>query len=469
MQIVSALSLPAAELVGNPQFSYFSFVYRRPTNFSTEFVTVAFDGTTRLDFGAANTFVVAGVPRLGDLLMTVYLSFELPDVYSDDDTRFRWVDKVACALVTEVRVKVGGQLIERFSGAWMDVRSELALTASQRAVHDRLTGNVAALSAPSTSTWEGGGVVAVQNNDFVYAPYPAGDRQARRPSIRGRRVYLPLPLWFSRSPGHALPLVALQCAPVEIDVDVRPWSALYQLWDRFSGRYYAPDQYPVGRVTADGNYANTTTPQLGAFLEQAVLGSGSVDLRASLECEFAFLAPDERTSVATVPRTIMIETTRTVSQTGLVGATTQDLVIAEPTRELVWVYRRTDALRNNEHTNVTAASPPDYAQPPLQTATLLLNGIARMDAKPGAFFDTLQPLQYHVGACRPGVNVWCFALAPDRPAPSGFIDLTAFHRVQLQALLAPLPPGETYTMDLFAVTHNFLTVANGAAGLKFVA
>ena len=467
MQITSALSLPAAELVGNPQFSYYSFVYRRPTNFSSEFVTVAFDGTTRLDFGTANTFVVSNVPRIGDLLANVYLSFELPDVFADDTTRFRWVDKVACALISEVRVKVGGQLIERFPGEWIDVRSELTCTAAQRAGHDRLAGNVAALTSPTSST----SLVQVTNNDLVYAPYPAGDREARPPvpSICGRRVWLPIPLWFTRSPGHALPLIALQGAPVEIDVDVRPWSALYQLWDRFSERFYAPNQYPVGQSTPDGYYTNTTTPQLGAFLQTPELGTGSLDLHAHLECEFVFLGAGERESVATIPRTIMIETARPLRQMGLVGSTAgEPLVITEPTRELVWIYRRTDALMNNEFTNVTAASPPDYDQPALLTATLLLNGIARMDAKPGVFFDTLQPLQYHASTPRSGVHVWSFALAPDRPSPSGFIDMTSFHRVQLQVQLAPLPATETFTMDLFAVTHNFLTVANGVAGLKYM-
>ena len=464
MQIVAPLSLPASEIVGNPQFSYFSFVYRRPTNFSTEFVTVAFDGTTRLDYGTANTFIVANVPRVGDLMMTVYLSFTLPDIYADDTTRFRWVDKVACALISEVRIKVGGQIIERFPGSWLDLNSELALSATQRAGHDRLSGNVPSFTAPAATT----GLAQIQNNDITYAPYPAGDRANRVPSIRGRQLWIPLPVWFSRTPGHALPLIALQGAPVEIDVDVRPWNALYQLWDQFSERFCSPNNYPVGEHTIDGAFVNTTTPQLGAFLEQPVYGSGSVDLLANLECEYAFLGAGERESVATVPRTIMIDVVRpTVSQTGLSGSTNQDLVIVEPTRELVWMFRRTDALLNNDYTNTTAAQPADDNQPALLTATLLLDGIARMDAKPGAFFDTLQPLQYHVGVPRPGVHVWSFALAPDKPVPSGFLDLTGFHRVQLQITLAPLPSPESFQLDLFALTHNFLTVANGVAGLKF--
>lgn len=471
-QIAAALSPPALDLVGNPQFTNFSFVYKRPTNFSTEFVAVPFDGSTRLDYGAPNTLVVSTLPRQGDLLLNAYLSFELPDIYADDASRFQWIDKVACYLVREVRVKVGGQIIERMPGEWIDVQSELTTPADKRVLWDRLTGNVPALTSPTAPN----NTVEVQNNELSYSPYPVGDRAARKPSIRGRRVYLPLPLWFSKTPGHALPLIALQGAPVEIDVDVRPWSELYVLWDAFSRRFYAPQLYPAGQATADGMYANTTTPGIGAFLETPQTGTVSIDLRAQLECEFGFLDAAERTSLALTPRTMLIETVTPVRMTGLSGTCTQELLVSEPTRELVWMFRRVDALLNNEFTNLTASVPADEGCPAMLTATLLLNGAMRMEPKPAAFFDTLQPLQHHSGASRPGIHAWSFALSPERPTPSGFIDLTSFERVALQVALAPTTgaratlagAGAQYQLDLFAVTHNFLTTMNGVGGKKYV-
>jgi len=470
-QIAATLSPPAFDIVGNPQYTAFSFVYKRPTNFATEFITVPFDGSTRLDYYAANTLVVSTLPRQGDLLLNVYLSFQLPDIYADDTTRFQWIDKVACYLVREVRVKVGGQIIERMPGEWIDVASELTTPADKRALWDRLTGNVPALTRPAALN----NTVEVQNNELTYSPYPVGDRATLTPSIRGRRVYLPLPLWFTKTPGHALPLVALQGAPVEIDVDVRPWSELYVLWDAFSRRYYAPQLYPAGQATADGMYANTTAPGLGAFLEPPQTGTVALDLNAQLECEFGFLDTVERTSLALTPRTMLIETVTPVRVTGMAGTSTQDVVLAEPCKELVWIFRRADALLNNEFTNLTARVPADDGSPAMLTATLLLNGSTRMEAKPAAFFDTLQPLRFHSGASRPGIHVWSFALAPERPTPSGFLDFAAFERASLQVALAPTVgagaaasgPGSEYQLDLFAVSQNFLTVLNGVAGKKY--
>ena len=473
-QIAAALSPPAMDMVGQPQYTNFSFVYKRPTNFSTEFISVPFDGSTRLAYNVANTLVVSTLPRQGDLLLNAYLSFDLPAIYADDTSRFQWIDKVACYLISEVRVKIGGQIIERLPGEWIDVHSELTTPADKRALWDRLTGNVPALTSPTAPD----NTVAVQNNELTYSPYPVGSRATLTPSIRGRRVYLPLPLWFTKTPGHALPLIALQGAPVEIDVDVRPWSQLYTLWDAFSRRFYSPLLYPAGKATPDGQYVNAADPGIGAFIEVPQVGTTSIDLNAQLECEFGFLDAAERTSLAVSPRTMLIETVVPVRMTGLIGGsvTTQELLISEPTKELVWMFRRADALLNNEYTNLTARLPADVEYPAMLTATLLLNGSARMDAKPAAFFDTLQPLQHHSGASRKGIHVWSFALAPERPVPSGFIDMTSFERVALQVALATTSgagattsgAGAQYQLDLFAVTHNFLTVINGMAGKKYV-
>lgn len=468
-EVEKALSPPAITMVGNPQFSYFSFVYRKPTKFATQFVSVPFDTAsgTALPYYGTKTLTVNSLSRVGDLLLGAHLYFELPDVYADDTTRFQWVDKVGTTLVQEVRVSVGGQLIERIPGEWIDVWSELTHTPAQRATLDRLTGNVSFLKAPVSRT----NAISVRNNEFIYATYPVGDRASGQPSIRGRKVYVPLPVWFSRTPGHALPLIALQGAPVKIEIDVRPWSQLYRLWDQFTEAYYAPERYPVGRESADGMYRNTAAPQLYAFMEAPDPSRSAVDLRAHLECEFGFLGVGERNAVAATSRDTLIETVVSTRMTGLLGGTgtvSVPLPFNEPTKELVWILRREDAIANNDVTNLTAAMPPSDDAPALQSATLFLNSQERMDYKDAAFFDALQPLLYHAGSPRSGVHVWSFALTPEKMTPSGFLDLASFKTAELRLNLSPLPDGGTYRLDVFATTLNFLTVINGSANKKYV-
>ncbi len=63
-------------LTGNPQLTFFKFVYRRYTNFAIESMPMYFDGTP--NFGQR---IVCTVPRRGDLLGQVFLDVTLPAIY----------------------------------------------------------------------------------------------------------------------------------------------------------------------------------------------------------------------------------------------------------------------------------------------------------------------------------------------------------------------------------------------------
>ena len=466
LSIVTGLSAPMLKVVGNPQFSYFSQVYRRPTNFATEFVKVNFDGNTAISQSSGGTLTVSTLPRYGDLLLNCYFSFVLPDIYSSDTARFQWVKKVGFYLIQEVRVMVSGQVIERFPGEWLDVRSELFLSSDKRVVLDRMTGNSQDVVNPVSLN----STVIVQNNRLNLEPYPVGTRGGT-PSISGRRLRVPLPLWFSRTSGSALPLVAMSAMPVQIEVDVRPWSELYQLWDGAKRAFFSPATYKTGqRINTTSLDTNLTDVGLGQFLDPVQGGGAVVDLQAQLECEFGFLDTTERVSVATNAANTMIETCVPARLVGInQGSSTQSLTYSEPTKELVWIVRRSDALLNNEYTNLSNSSPEDGATVCMKEATLLLNNQTRMEAKDAAFFDSLQPLQYHTGAPRRGINVWSFALHPENFAPSGVLDMGGFSSVKLQLVLdQPGSGGVTYQVDVFAVTVNFLNVLGGMAGKQFV-
>ena len=89
------------------------------------------------------------------------------------------------ALVKQVEVEIGGQLIDRQYGEWMDVWSELSTPAGKRLGYDEMVLNTAATT-------------------------PNGNQ----------KLDVPLMFWFNRNPGLALPLIALQYHEVKINLDV---------------------------------------------------------------------------------------------------------------------------------------------------------------------------------------------------------------------------------------------------------
>ena len=70
------------------------------------------------------------------------------------------------------------------------------------------------------------------------------------PSIRGRRIYVPLHFWFSYSTKVALPLVCLQYSEVVIDITLRPIRELFTIND-------------VSKTLQDGFIRDKIAPDFG--------------------------------------------------------------------------------------------------------------------------------------------------------------------------------------------------------------
>ena len=160
-------------LTGNPQITFFKVVYRRHTNFSMECIVQTFNGTNSI--GTSGSTGTVTVSRNGDLLHKVYLR-------CDQDT----TDGVSGdQLVSEVRLEIGGQEIDKQTREWLQVSAELTTTESKAAGYKYLTGGF--------------------SNTLVSA---GGTSQ--------QSIMVPLQFWFCRNPGLALPLIALQYHEVKI-------------------------------------------------------------------------------------------------------------------------------------------------------------------------------------------------------------------------------------------------------------
>ncbi len=182
-------------LIGNPQMTYFKAVYKRHTNFVRESIQGAFDGTQ--DFGNR---IVWRIPQSGDLVNTVLLEIDLPELTatgSDTQNTISYIPNIGQAIIEYVELKIGGQTIDKQYGDWMYIWNELTKTDEKKRALYEMT-----KSEP-------------RNGPFT--------------------CYVPLQLWFCRNIGNALPLVALQYHPVDIEIVLRPLNQLYYFGQ---ARYY---------------------------------------------------------------------------------------------------------------------------------------------------------------------------------------------------------------------------------------
>jgi hypothetical protein len=150
-------------LTGNPQITFFKVVYRRHTNFAMEAVEQTINGTV----GSSGAKVTATIARNGDLLGRMWLELTTAATTHDNEGH---------AAIDFVELEIGGQLIDKQYGDWMEIWSQLTHDSASRTKLGRLLGST------------------------------------------GSYAYVPLQFWFCRNPGLALPLIALQYHEVKLSI-----------------------------------------------------------------------------------------------------------------------------------------------------------------------------------------------------------------------------------------------------------
>jgi len=178
-------------LTGNPQITFFKVVYRRHTNFAVESIEQTFNGSA--DFGKR---VTATISRNGDLIQQMYLELSLPLATTDSG---KWTYGVGNAIVQKAEIEIGGQLIDRHYGEWMNIWTELSTPAGKRDGYDNMVGNA------TSDVGQIGGL--------------SSDAAAKK-------LYVPFQFWFNRNPGLALPLIALQYHEVKLNLELRQLTEL---------------------------------------------------------------------------------------------------------------------------------------------------------------------------------------------------------------------------------------------------
>jgi hypothetical protein len=191
MQLV-AYGAQDVYLTGNPQITFFKVVYRRHTNFAMETIEHTLSGTP--DFGRRASVTII---RNGDLASRLYLKVRVSDVDQPGFTgEFAWVRRLGHALLKSAEIDIGGSRIDRHYGVWLDVWYELTHSTDQERGYSAMIGDV-----PELTRLEGirAGTAGRIKDEYT--------------------IYIPLPFWFCRNTGLALPLIALQYHEVRLHLE----------------------------------------------------------------------------------------------------------------------------------------------------------------------------------------------------------------------------------------------------------
>jgi hypothetical protein len=332
-------------LTGNPQITFFKVVYRRHTNFSMEAIEQTLNGTYAVSSRQTST-----ISRNGDLVKGLWWE---NTVATNQDFNLA---NPGYTQFDNIELEIGGQRIDKLTGNYMAAWAELT--------QPNPTGlSVASNAAIANGTW-----TLFQKMALAGGVTDGGNTMA----AVGVHC-IPVPFWFCRNAGLALPLIALQYHEVKVNVT----------W---------------GSAVRTGTFAQ---PKLYA--------------------DYVYLDTEERRRFAQVSHEYLIEQVQHQSQS---SASTHELNFNHPVKELIWTGAVTDGL-------------PATIGASTVTYQLKLNGHDRFSARPVQYFTRAQVWEHHTGyggvSTLDSIGVYSFALKPEEHQPSGTCNFSRIDNAQLVA------------------------------------
>ena len=195
-------------LTGQPQITFWKSVYRRHTNFAIESILLTPNDPPNLD-----TRIVVPITRNADLLKRIWIQVDpyliYPEPNADVDLTTIANDFCHC-IFKQLEFEIGGQIIDRIYSTWLSIWRDL----SQDNPYGGTGGTLPDGSRDLTQCTSGYNRMAYTNSGLAlsvgttYASFNKANTEC----------YVPLPFWFCKNAGLALPLVALQYHDVNLNI-----------------------------------------------------------------------------------------------------------------------------------------------------------------------------------------------------------------------------------------------------------
>lgn len=389
------------------------------------------------------------ISRAADYLLHTWLRLVIPEVVLlqgnqfGNDGRLRWTRNFMHNLIREVCISFNDLVAARFDNYHLDFWSAFTVPASKRVGYDNMIGNV----------------------DSLVAPHAVGV------GLREQALNLPLPFFFSRDSGIALPTAALPYNEMKITFNFRNWNELLIL-----------DNSANPAATN-----NTVVPIVGTDIAAAP------ELTAvQVWADYSIVSNEERKRMACAPRDILIEQIQTAPRQTFSPATNSspcyDIRFSHAVKALFFGVRNT--THSNVWSNYTTASPVpgpqvvNYDPPnrfdPIAHTSLIYENTNRISQMGSDYFSLVNPW-YHAPTIptETGYHLYSYSLSFFQIDPMGSTNYGKLTNVSIApaaspaAMIAANGTGgpnsgadypQTFEFIVTAVNNNIVRISGGALG-----
>jgi len=346
-------------LNGNPKKTFFKATYNKHTNFGLQKFRIDFEGNRVLDYNSP-TVLDFKIPRYADMLHDTYICINLPDIYSPIkylDTpvdgnqlvpyEFKWIQEIGAYMIREIEIHSGGVCLSRYTGEYLSCLKERDYTKEKKELWNKMTGNIPELHSPEYSN---GRVNIYPNSQFL-------NDSGVEPSIRGRKLYIPLDAFFCDSSKLAIPLVAIQYQEISIKITFEATKNLYTI------NNVNDVQFSSGISYRAAPNPNIEEHQLWRFIQPPADIKASTTLYNKTKNDwnsdihlistYVFLDKEEQRIMAQNSHNILMKQIYTYSFLDMAGSKIVDVESKDLVANWMWRFRRSDAFQRNEWNNYT--------------------------------------------------------------------------------------------------------------------
>ena len=377
------------------------------------------------------------ISRAGDYLLHTWLRVEIPAIKLQDSNSYsvRWCQNLMHNLVREATITFNDLIAARFDSYHLDFWSAFTVPAGKRCGYKNMIGDFDDMNNG--------------NNDG---------------SIPATTLNLPLPFFFTRDSGVALPTAALPYNEMRINFQFRSLDELLIVTDNSK----ATDGTEEQRVKVASDYIEGT-PNIA---------------RSQVWANYAIVSNEERKRMACAPRNILIEQVQTINSSTYEPSsrTNFDIRFAHAIKVLFF------AVRNNTHgaewSNYKVYSPltdstgnTDFehkAVDPIKQTSLVYENTNRLAQMGSDYFSLVNPY-YHAPFVpqETGYHMYSYSLDFCALDPMGSTNYGKLTNVSILADPSQECIDATSTSSSFkqqyvflvtAVNNNVIRISGGALG-----
>ena len=345
-------------LNGNPSKTFFKSVYAKYSNFGIQNIRIDYSGLKNLSITEDSVFSFK-IPRNAEILLDTFLVLNLPDIWSPiippssqsdiwKPYEFRWIDNIGTNIIKKITISIGGQIVQSFSGQYIKNIVDRDYESSKKELFNKMIGMTPELTNPEII------YNRLYNYPNAYYTTNSTNNVGPEPSIRGRKLYVPLNFWFSHSSKVGLPLIALQYSEVVIDIILRPIVDLYKINDVSVTPFLKdPIKPDINNITHSFyrflNPPTTVNVSDDDYTNKSYLWDTDIHIIGT----YCFLSEDESTYFASQEHKYLIKDVKEDVYHNINGNQKIKIFSSGLATSWLWYFQRTDVSYRNEWSNYT--------------------------------------------------------------------------------------------------------------------